>query len=139
VTQYSKQVEFMKVDDELGLVFGFAIVCSEGGVPFIDLQKDHCPEDAMVEAGLELMENPISVDDHAREDDGVTPVVDGRIPFVFPLTTDIAKSMGIKTERTGLMIGMKPSEEVLAKFKSGEYKGFSIGGAYRENETRDLP
>jgi len=129
----------MKVDEGLGLVFGFAIICTEGGIPFIDLQKDHCPEEDMVEAGLELMENPISVDNHAREEDGVTPVVDGRIPFVFPLTADIAKAMGITTERTGLMIGMKPSPEVLAKFKDGTYKGFSIGGSYGINEETPLP
>ena len=128
MTEFSRNCEFLKVDDELGLVFGFAIVCMEGGVPFIDLQKDCVPEVDMVEAGLDLMENPISGDNHARDDEG-QPVIDGRIPFVFPLTAEIAKSMGIVTERTGLMIGMKPSPEVLAKFKDGTYKGFSIGGS----------
>ena len=66
-------------------------------------------------------------------------MVDGRIPFVFPLTAEIAKSMGIITERTGLMIGMKPSPEGLAKFKAGTYKGFSIGGSYGINEEVTLP
>jgi hypothetical protein len=32
------------------------------------------------------------------------------------------------------MVAVEPSPEVLQKFKSGEYTGFSIGGAYIENE-----
>jgi hypothetical protein len=59
----------------------------------------------------------------------------GTMVFAFPLTTDIAKAFDITTPRTGLMIGMKPSAEVLAKFKSGEYTGFSIGGKRVEEEV----
>lgn len=135
---FSRECEFVKVDDGLGLVFGFAVICTEGGVPYVDLQKDHCPEDAMVEAALDLMlSNPISGDNHARDAAG-QPVADGRIPFAFPLTTEIAKALGIQTERTGLLVALKPGPEVLQKFKDGIYKGFSIGGGYIENEEAPL-
>jgi hypothetical protein len=50
--------------------------------------------------------------------------------FAFPLTTEIAKSLGITTKQTGLLIAMRPSESVLSKFKDGTYTGFSIGGGY---------
>ena len=52
----------------------------------------------------------------------------GNYAFAFPLTTDIAKAMGISSDKTGLMVAYKPPPDVLAKFKSGEYTGFSIEG-----------
>ncbi len=53
----------------------------------------------------------------------------GTILFAWPMTEDIAKAMDIKSKFTGLMIAMKPnSPDILDKFKSGEYTGFSIGG-----------
>ena len=54
--------------------------------------------------------------------------------FAFPLTSDIAKAMGITTTRTGLMVAAKFAPDVLAKFKSGEYTGFSIGGVRVRDE-----
>jgi hypothetical protein len=52
----------------------------------------------------------------------------GSFVFAFPLTADVAKAMGIETERTGLMVGYKPSPDVLAKFRDGTYSGFSVEG-----------
>jgi hypothetical protein len=55
--------------------------------------------------------------------------------FAFPMTTDIAKAFGVETKTTGLMIGLKPDNNaMLAKFKSGELTGFSIGGFRIEDE-----
>jgi hypothetical protein len=50
------------------------------------------------------------------------------VVFAFPLTEDIGKAMGIESQKTGLMIAMQPPAEILIKYKSGEYTGFSIGG-----------
>jgi len=52
----------------------------------------------------------------------------GTYVFAWPMTSDIAKAMGIDTPVTGLMVAYKPTPEVLAKFKDGTYKGFSIEG-----------
>lgn len=123
--------EVAKVDTELGLVFGFAIVCKVAGVEYFDLQGDHIPEQSMLEASLDFMENSqVAKEMHSGEQKGT-------IVFAFPLTTDIAKSMGIQAERTGLMIAMKPASDMLEKFKSGEYTGFSIGGRRIEDEEVD--
>lgn len=135
---FQTAIEFIKIDESLGLVFGFAVVCLEKGEPYVDLQKDHIPEDAMLEASLDFMRNSrMSGDMHARDEAG-QPIRDGEVVFAFPLTTEIAKSMGIQTERTGLMVAIKPSSDVLAKFKDGTYTGFSIGGDYVENEEVKL-
>lgn len=120
--------EILKVDTSLGLVFGFAIVSTEDGEPHFDLQGDHIPEDAMLKAATDFMQKSRATKEmHQGE-------VDGQVVFAFPLTTEIAKALDIETPRTGLLIGMKPGEEALAKFASGEYTGFSIGGRYITNE-----
>lgn len=124
--------QILKVDEGLGLVFGYAIVCKDGGSDHFDLQGDHIPEATMLKAALDFAENSqVAKDMHGYGENGHRPV--GSVPFLFPLTTDIAKSLNISVEKTGLLIAMKPSEpSILAKFKSGEYTGFSIGGMEKE-------
>jgi len=127
-TQFENKVQVVKVDSNLGLVFGFAIVSTSGGEPYYDVQGDHIPEAVMLKAAMEFMENSrIAKEMHQGQPKG-------SVVFAFPLTTDIAKSLGITTERTGLLIAMKPTAAVLEKFRDGTYTGFSIGGAYGEME-----
>lgn len=114
--------EVAKVNSDLGLVFGYAIVSKIADEPYFDLHGDYIPEDVMLEAAHDFMKGERT----ALEMHGGESV--GRIVFAYPMTADIAKSLGITVEKTGLIIGMEPNEEVLAKFDSGEYTGFSIGG-----------
>lgn len=116
-----------KVDESLGLVFGWGIVCTEKGEPYFDTQGDHIPESAMVEAVSDFMlKSRIAGEMHARDGDAV--VQDGAVVFSFPLTEEIAKAFEIECDRTGWLVAIKPSAEVLEKFRSGDYTGFSIGG-----------
>jgi hypothetical protein len=116
-------VKVAKVDEGHGLVFGYAIVCRKDGADYYDLQDDHIPEDAMLDAAVGFMAGERTAKE-MHDGDAI-----GSIVFAMPLTTDIAKAFGIETRTTGLMIAMKPSDKaVLAKFKSGEYTGFSMGG-----------
>lgn len=134
--KFQSDAQVCKVDDALGLVFGYAIVCLEKGEPYFDSQDDHIPEDAMLKAASDFMQNSRTAGDMHTDEDGVPVSVSGKpaakagnIVFAFPLTTDIAKALGITTEKTGLLIAMKPDDPaILAKYKSGEYSGFSIGG-----------
>lgn len=120
-----------KVDRSLGLVFGWAIVCKKDGEDYYDLNRDkdgervpeHIPESTMIEAATDFMENSrISKEMHAGD-------AKGTVVFAFPLTTDIAKAMGISTKVTGLMIAVKPEKAMLDKFYNKELTGFSIGGS----------
>lgn len=125
------KAQVIKVDEGLGLVLGFAIVSKVGGEDYFDLQGDHIPEQSMLEAATDFMlHSRVSKDMHTGDRDG-------DVVFAFPLTTDIAKSLDIETKRTGLLIAIKPSPEVLSKFKDGTYTGFSIGGQYVTNEEVD--
>lgn len=120
--KFSTYAEVLKVQEELGLVLGWAIVCTEDGQPYFDLQKDHIPESAMLKAATDFMLNSRkSKEMHWRAGAGT-------VVFAFPLTDDIKKAFGIECSRTGLAVVLKPDEEMLEKFKSGELKGFSIGG-----------
>lgn len=113
----------IKVDESLGLVFGWAMICKEGGEEYFDVQDDHIPEDAMLKASTDFMlSRRVAKEMHFGDETGT-------IVFAFPVTEDVAKAMDITTKRSGLMIAMKPSSEaLLEKFRSGEYTGFSIGG-----------
>ncbi len=114
------------VDEDLGLVFGWGIVCKEAGVDYYDVQKNHIPEPAMVEAVTDFMKGQrMAGEQHSRMDAGT-------IVHSFPLTTDIAKAMGLETTKTGWMVACAPDPAMLAKFKSGELTGFSIGGQHLE-------
>ena len=114
--------EVTKVNTDLGLVFGYAIVSKIADEDYFDLHGDHIPEDVMLEAAHDFMKG----DRTALEMHGGESV--GKIVFAYPMTSDIAKSLGITVEKTGLIIGMEPNAAVLKKFDSGEYTGFSIGG-----------
>ena len=127
-TEKRVYAEVTKVDEDLGLVMGFAIVCTEDGDPYFDVQGDHIPEDSMLKAATDFMiHSRVAKEMHTGD-------AAGSVVFAFPLTADIAESMGITTKKTGLMIAMKPDEDMLEKFRSGEYTGFSIGGVRVEDE-----
>ena len=124
-------IQIAKVDEALGLVMGYAIVCTEDDEPYFDLQGDHIPEEAMLKAWLDFSANSrVACEMHSGEQAGV-------VVGSFPLTIDIAKSFGIETQKTGLMIAMRPDADMLAKFQSGELSGFSIGGQRIQEELAD--
>lgn len=122
------KAEVAKIDEDLGLVFGYAIVSKVDGEPYFDSQGDHIPEDAMLKAATDFMVNSrVAKEMHHGEQVGA-------VVFAFPLTAEIAKALDIEARKTGLLIAMRPGPDVLAKYKSGEYQGFSIGGSYLVNE-----
>lgn len=128
MSKFEISTQITKVDESLGLVMGFAIICKQDGEPYFDLQGDHIPEDAMLKAALDFMENSqIAKEMHSGDQQG-------SVVFAWPLTEETAKAFGIETKQTGLMIGMRPSADMLEKFKSGELTGFSIGGVIVDKE-----
>lgn len=126
---FVRTVDVLKVDDALGVVFGWAMVCTEDGEDYYDSQDDHIPEAAMLKAATDFMGSSRVLGDMHQKAEG------GTVLFAFPLTADVAKSFGIECKTTGLMIGVKPANEAtLEKFRSGEYTGFSIGGRRIKDE-----
>lgn len=125
---FELRAEVVKVDDSLGLVMGYAIVCKEDGEPYFDLQGDHIPEDTMLRAALDFMEHSqVAKEMHDGEQAGT-------VVFAWPMTDDVAKAFGVLTRRTGLMIAVKPGADMLKRFQLGELTGFSIGGLRLKDE-----
>lgn len=111
-----------KVEDSLGLVFGWAIICTEDGEPYVDLHNDYIPPEAMLKAATKYAKG-------CRMGGDMHSCKDGEVVHTMPLTEEVAKAFGIKCNKTGWMIAMAPSNpETLQKFISGERTGFSIGG-----------
>lgn len=134
---FETTAEVLKVDEELGIVFGWGIVCTEKGERYFDLQGDHITEEAMLKATSDFMyELRAAGEMHARDKDG-NAVHKGVIVHSMPLTAELAKSFGLTTKKTGWLIGMKPDADMLEKFKDGTYKGFSIGGSRGQDEEVD--
>lgn len=130
----------IKIDESLGVVMGWAVVCRQfingEWVDYFDQNIDRAgplrgqrvpenvPEPTMMRAALDfaLSGAPGNVM-HAGLDRGT-------FPFIWPLTQEVADAFGIRTTKTGLLVGYKPPADVLAKFKSGELRGFSIEGTH---------
>lgn len=112
-----------KVDDGLGLIFGWGIICTEKGEPYYDLQGDHIPEGVMLKGVTDFMRHArVAKDMHTGEQVG-------SIVHSFPLTEEIAKSYGIACERYGWLVAMSPdSPEIMKQFRDKQRTGFSIGG-----------
>jgi hypothetical protein len=126
--QFAKQgCKFFKVDDEHGIAFGWAIISTINGEPYFDTQGDHIPMSACIKAAEGFMKNSRAGDEQHDERRA------GDIPFALPVTADVAKSLfGVDLNQEGLVIGFKPYDKaLLGKIKSGERRGFSIGGVLR--------
>lgn len=119
-------VEVAKVDDRLGLIIGYAIVCKVDGEEYVDLQGDVVPEEVALKAALDFM----LTKREARDGHGAERA--GDVVFAFPLISDVADALQISTRKTGLIVGIKPSDPALLdKCRSGAYSGLSIGGYVR--------
>jgi hypothetical protein len=125
----SRVIKAERVDEQLGLVFGWGMICTKAGEPYFDLQNQHCPPALMVKSTTDFMAHSRVADDMHDE------VEHGPVVHSFPLTDEAMKAYGITCETQGWMIAVRPSPPILAKFVSGEYTGFSVGGFYAAEEV----
>lgn len=128
--RFERAAKVLKVDESLGLVFGWAIVSTEDGEPYFDKNDppDHIPDESMLATATDFSLNSSVMKEMHRGEQV------GTVVFSFPLTAEIAKAFGLETKRTGWMIAVKPGPDILAKFVDGTYTGFSIGGFRGEDE-----
>lgn len=119
-------------DDDQRMVYGWANVTAENGQEVVDLHGDIIPTELLEKAATDFM---------LKYRHALSMHAGGRIGTVvhsLPVTPEIAKALGIETARSGWIIGMKvDSAEVWAKVKSGDYRGFSIGGFATKRETEE--
>ena len=119
---FKADISVTGINETLGIVFGWGMITKINGEPYYDLDNQHIPNDIMVKSTSDFMETArVSNDSH-------TDVEIGTVVHSFPLSNEIAKAMGISSGINGWMVGVKPNKDILAKFISGEYTGFSIEG-----------
>lgn len=127
----SSTTDLLKVDDALGVVYGYAIVCCEKNAEGVwedhyDTQGHHIPEDEMLRASVEFAQTQAvakAASKDMHEGDDIQEVVQ-----MLPVTQELAKALGWEVQKTGLVIALKPTAEVLEMYKNGDRTGFSIGG-----------
>lgn len=128
---FEKQGSFFKADDQ-GIVYGWAIVCTENGAAYTDLQGDHIPVAAMLDAAADFAKHS-RVGKDMHEGDSV-----GEHLFLYPITKSSA-DLGVHSTREGLIVGFKPSDPALLDLvRSGARTGFSIGGTLSDSVEEPL-
>jgi hypothetical protein len=139
--QILKVNDVLSVDEEHGIVVGWAIVCTKDGEPYYDLNVDrdgvhkgkrvpeHITPAAVIKAMIDAAEVGVMAGNEMHEGPET-----GHFVGMFFMDQAIAKSLGMTTTTEGLLVQYKPEPDVLAKFKDGTYTGFSIEGARIEYE-----
>lgn len=131
--------KILKVSDELGIVYGWAMVFTDQAIEgddkrYFDKHGDHIPKAGGVAAMCDFMMK-------SREGKGMhagDKIAD--VVFAMPITDEFCEAFGMQftdmaKAKEGIAIAWKPEKvEHLEKFKSGEWTGFSIGGAYGDTE-----
>lgn len=118
-------VNIAKVNEQLGIVFGWASVTEIDGQPVVDLQDDVIPTDVLEKAVYEFMladrfdeMHEVAGRGHIVESIVIT---DEKLAAMFP-------GQPLPQGPRGWWIGVKPDPDVLEKFRRGQYRGFSIAG-----------
>lgn len=127
--EYSLEGKILKVDDEQRLVYGWASVVTEDGVPVVDRQGDVIEADTLVKAVNNFMEYVrVGKAMHTGEQVGV-------VVHSLPVTKEICDALGIQSNREGWVVAYKVYDDtVWAMVKSGELAAFSIGGRANKEE-----
>lgn len=123
MTKADVEGQILKTDEEQRLVYGWASVITEKGVPIVDRQGDVIEADTLVKAVNDFMEH-VRVGKEMHDGEPI-----GRVIHSLPLTKEIGESLGIRSDREGWVVAFKVYDDaVWKKVKDGELRAFSIGG-----------
>lgn len=123
--------KILKTDDDQRIVYGWASVISENGVPTIDTQGDVIDGDTLHKAANEFME-AVRVGKVMHFGEKKADIIHSLV-----LTEDLAKALGLQSDREGWVIGMRVhDDEAWRLVKSGVLKAFSIGGRAKREEIK---
>lgn len=125
VGEMTKQIEgkILKTDNEQRMVYGWASVITEKGVPVVDRQGDVIEAETLVKAVNDFMEHVrVGKAMHTGEQVGV-------VVHSLPVTKEIGDALGIHSDREGWIVAYKVYDDAVWEMvKSGELAAFSIGG-----------
>ena len=127
VTELTKEVQIegqiLKRNDEERLAFGWAYVSTVNGEISLDHSGEFIRPELLAKAATNFM---LSMRTAKRMHSGESI---GEVIHSMPLTNDVAKALGIQSDREGWIIAIKVhDEQVWQDVKSGKLAAFSIGG-----------
>jgi len=127
VSEMTKEVQIegqiLKRDDEERLAFGWAYVSTVKGEISLDHSGEFIRPELLAKAATNFM---LSMRTAKRMHSGESI---GEVIHSMPLTNDVAKALGIQSDREGWIIAIKVhDEQVWQDVKSGKLAAFSIGG-----------
>jgi cation transport regulator ChaB len=127
VTEMTNKVqiegEIVKQLDEERLAFGWAYVSTVKGEISLDHSGEFIRPDQIAKAATEFMLSMRTA--KAMHSGGKI----GEVVHSMPLTNDIAKALGIQSDREGWLVAIKVyDDKVWQDVKSGKLAAFSIGG-----------
>lgn len=115
--------KILKRDDEERLAFGWAYVSTVKGKLSLDHSGEFIRPEQIAKAATNFM---LSMRTAKRMHSGGKI---GEVVHSMPLTNDIAKALGIQSDREGWLVAIKVyDDQVWQDVKSGKLAAFSIGG-----------
>lgn len=115
--------KILKQDSEERLVYGWAYVSTNKGEISLDHSGEFVRPDQIAKAATNFM---LSMRTAKRMHSGGKI---GEVVHSMPLTNDIAKALGIQSDREGWLVAIKVyDDQVWQDVKSGKLAAFSIGG-----------
>ena len=114
--------EILKRDDEERLAFGWAYVSTVDNQISLDHSDEFIRPDQLAKAATNFM---LSLRTAKRMHFGASI---GEVVHSMPLTNEIAKALGIQSNREGWLVAIKVYDQVWQDVKSGKLSAFSIGG-----------
>jgi len=122
-TNFTVASNITKVDEDKRLVTGWASVIEEDGEAVVDKQGDMITEDELVKAAHNFISEHRAAKS-MHEGERIGQVVESMV-----FTNELQKQLGVDMGKVGWLITMKiDDDETWKRVKSGEFKGFSIGG-----------
>jgi len=132
MTSTTIQGQILKFDTEQRIVWGWASVITENGIPVVDRQGDVIKSDTLVKAATEFM---LSARVTKEMHDGGKI---GEFVHSLPITKELCAALGISCDKEGWIVACKVYDDsVWAKVKSGELKAFSIGGRAKREKIHE--
>jgi cation transport regulator ChaB len=123
MTKVSVEGQIVKQLDEERLAFGWAYVSTVNGEISLDHSEEFIRPDQIAKAATNCMLSMRTA--KAMHSGGKI----GEVVHSMPLTNEIAKALGIQSDREGWLVAIKVyDDQVWQDVKSGKLAAFSIGG-----------
>jgi cation transport regulator ChaB len=123
LTKVSVEGQIVKQLDEERLAFGWAYVSTVNGEISLDHSEEFIRPDQIAKAATNFMLSMRTA--KAMHTGGKI----GEVVHSMPLTNEIAKALGIQSDREGWLVAIKVyDDQVWQDVKSGKLAAFSIGG-----------